>query len=98
MTGTELAPPFIMSSAISPTGVLAAGTADGHVWFGFGGERQPRKKSKKNPDFWKGLSDDHYVKLKVAEGPLVAMFGCFLFLRADADSFRTTGRLPPRTD
>ncbi|KAL1663265.1 hypothetical protein GGF50DRAFT_89453 [Schizophyllum commune] len=35
----SLSPPFVLSSAMSPSGVLAAGLADGRVWVGMGGER-----------------------------------------------------------
>ncbi|KAF8197518.1 WD40-repeat-containing domain protein [Pholiota molesta] len=66
-----LAPPFIMSMAMSNTGVLAAGTADGHLWIGFGGEKgsASKKKAKK----WEGLDESKALLIKVAEGPIVAM-------------------------
>ena len=68
----SLSPPFIMSMAMSNTGVLAAGTADGRLWLGFKGDKtsnRPRKKSKK----WEGLEEDEALFIKVAEGPIVAM-------------------------
>ncbi|KAF9479303.1 WD40 repeat-like protein [Pholiota conissans] len=66
-----LAPPFIMSMAMSSTGVLAAGTADGHLWIGFGGEKgsASKKKAKK----WEGLDENKALLIKVAEGPIVAV-------------------------
>ncbi|KAF8969646.1 WD40-repeat-containing domain protein [Flammula alnicola] len=73
--GMSLAPPFIMSMAMSNTAVLAAGTADGRVWLGFGGEKgfisgkAPKKKAKK----WEGLDEKEALLIKVAEGPIVAM-------------------------
>jgi hypothetical protein len=71
----SLSPPFIMSMAMSTTGALAAGTADGRLWLGFKGDKTsnpgkgPRKKSKK----WEGLDEDEALLIKVAEGPIVAM-------------------------
>jgi hypothetical protein len=67
-----LAPPFIMSMAMSNTGVLAAGTADGHLWIGFGGEKGPA--SKKKAKKWEGLDESKALLIKVAEGPIVAMY------------------------
>ena len=73
--GLSLSPPFIMSMAISNSGVLAAGTADGRVWLGFKGDKSsnsgkgPKKKSKK----WEGLDQDEALLIKIAEGPIVAM-------------------------
>lgn len=75
MGGMSLSPPFIMSMAMSNTGVLAAGTADGRLWLGFKGDKAsnsgkgPKKKSKK----WEGLDGDEALLIKVAEGPIVAM-------------------------
>lgn len=73
-----LSPPFIMSAAMSSTGVLAAGTADGRLWLGFGGEKLPasspkRNAKKKKTAFWQGLNEDDQLEIKVAEGPVVAM-------------------------
>jgi len=73
--GLGLSPPFVMSMAMSSTGVLAAGTADGRLWLGFKGDKNPnlakgpKKKSKK----WEGLDEDEALLIKVAEGPIVAM-------------------------
>ncbi|KAF9558000.1 hypothetical protein CPC08DRAFT_736537 [Agrocybe pediades] len=74
--GMALSPPFIMSLAVSVTGVLAAGTADGRLWIGFGGEKSPNttaKSSKKKAKKWDGLNEDESLLIKVAEGPIVAM-------------------------
>lgn len=71
----SLAPPFIICMAMSSTGVIAAGTADGRLWIGFGGEKgsilgkAPKKKSKK----WDGLDQSEALLIKVAEGPIVAL-------------------------
>jgi len=71
----SLSPPFIMSMAMSSTGALAAGTADGRLWLGFKGDKTsnfgkgPKKKAKK----WEGLDEDEALLIKVAEGPIVAM-------------------------
>ena len=66
-----------MCMAISSTGVLAAGTADGRLWIGFGGEKLPNstvaKSSKKKAKKWDGLNEDEALLIKVAEGPVVAM-------------------------
>ncbi len=70
-----LSPPFIMSAAMSSTGVMAAGTADGRLWLGFGGEKGTATKSikKKQARKWNGLNiDDEHLE-KIAEGPIVAM-------------------------
>lgn len=74
--GMSLSPPFIMSTAFSSTGVMAAGTADGRLWIGFGGEKTPsipgtgKKRNKK----WDGLDADAELLQKVADGPIVAMY------------------------
>ena len=70
----SLAPPFIMSMAMTATGVLAAGTADGRLWLGFGGEKGSKKKAKK----WEGLDENKALLIKVAEGPIVALYVIFL--------------------
>ncbi|KAJ3509300.1 hypothetical protein NLJ89_g5297 [Agrocybe chaxingu] len=72
--GMALSPPFVMSMAMSCSGVIAAGTADGRLFIGFGGERNlttkgPKKKAKK----YEGLDEDETLLIKVAEGPIVAM-------------------------
>ena len=72
--GMSLSPPFVICSDISSLGLAAAGTADGQLWVGFGGEKVPsrqtgRKKSRK----WQGLDQEHELLQKIAEGPIVAL-------------------------
>lgn len=67
----SLSPPFIMSMAISATGILAAGTADGRLWINFAGETS--KEEKKNKKVWNGLDQSKEHVIKIAEGPIVAM-------------------------
>ena len=63
--GMSLSPPFIMSMAMSNTGVLAAGTADSCLWLGFKGDKTsnsgkgPKKKSKKWEGFGRRRSPSH---------------------------------------
>ncbi|KAF9063815.1 hypothetical protein BDP27DRAFT_1334466 [Rhodocollybia butyracea] len=72
--GVSLSPPFIMSTAMSSTGILAAGTADGHLWLGLGGQKGLGKDKIKRSKKWNGLSDEEkQVYVKVADGPIVAM-------------------------
>ncbi|KIK08814.1 hypothetical protein K443DRAFT_535773 [Laccaria amethystina LaAM-08-1] len=68
-----LAPPFVMSLAVSPSGVLAAGTADGRLWLGFGGEKKVTGAKRKKGKKWGGLDEDETLLIKIAEGPIVAM-------------------------
>jgi hypothetical protein len=70
----SLSPPFITSLAVSSTGVIAAGTADGRLWVGFGGEKSLSAgiKKKKKRRFWEGLKDDSDSFCEsVARGPVV---------------------------
>jgi len=64
-----------MSMAMSTTGILAAGTADGRLWLGFGGERPSTggKGTSKKAKKWEGLEENETLLIKVAEGPIVAM-------------------------
>ncbi|KAE9409457.1 hypothetical protein BT96DRAFT_806325, partial [Gymnopus androsaceus JB14] len=72
--GVLLSPPFVMSTAFSSTGILAAGTADGRLWIGLGGQKTPSKsKARAKSRKWNGLKDDEQVCTKVADGPVVAM-------------------------
>jgi hypothetical protein len=76
-SGVSLSPPFILSTAVSSTGIIAAGTADGRIWIGTGGEKCPaasgsggkKKKSRK----WEGLKEDEGLSMKIAEGPVVGL-------------------------
>ncbi|KAJ7219435.1 WD40-repeat-containing domain protein [Mycena pura] len=74
--GISLSPPFVMSAAIASGGTMAAGTADGRLWLGFGGDKGGLTASaakKKRSRKWEGLnSEDEHIE-KVAEGPVVAM-------------------------
>ncbi|KAF5315596.1 hypothetical protein D9611_005050 [Ephemerocybe angulata] len=69
-SGVSLAPPFVMSMSLSPSGVLAAGTADGRLGVFFGGEKRASQKKSK---VWGGLNTAEMMLMKVAEGPIVAM-------------------------
>jgi len=72
--GILLSPPFVMSTAFSSTGVLAAGTADGRLWIGLGGQKgSVKNKAKAKSRKWNGLKDDDQLCIKVADGPVVAM-------------------------
>ncbi|KAJ7510041.1 WD40-repeat-containing domain protein [Mycena galericulata] len=73
--GMSLSPPFIMSAAMGTTGVMAAGTADGRLWLGYGGEKTSQTKStkKKRSRKWEGFNTDDEILERVAEGPIVAM-------------------------
>ncbi|KAG6876465.1 hypothetical protein C0993_002855 [Termitomyces sp. T159_Od127] len=75
--GMALSPPFIVSIAISSTGIIAAGTADGRLMIGCGGYKAPKGKDsggkKKRSRKWDGLDNDEEVVTKIAEGPLVAL-------------------------
>ena len=73
--GMALSPPFIMSLAVSSTGVIAAGTADGRLLIGFGGEKGSTTdaKTKKKAKRWNGFDQDESLLIKVAEGPIVTL-------------------------
>ena len=79
--GLTLSPPFVLCTAISSTGILAAGTADGRLWIGMGGEKGPvstgsrgggggkKKKARK----WEGLRAEAAFEERIAEGPVVGV-------------------------
>ncbi|KAJ3850747.1 WD40-repeat-containing domain protein [Lentinula lateritia] len=72
--GVSLSPPFILSTAFSSTGILAAGTADGSLWIGLGGQKVISKTKTKRYRKWNGLSDEEkQIFIKVVDGPIVAM-------------------------
>ncbi|KAJ6597055.1 WD40-repeat-containing domain protein [Mycena vulgaris] len=73
--GMSLSPPFIMCAAVGTTGVMAAGTADGRLWLGFGGEKSGQTKStkKKRSRKWEGFNPEEELLQKIAEGPVVAV-------------------------
>jgi len=66
-----MSPPFVVSLAVSNTGVVAAGTADGRLLIGFGAEGSLAKK--KRPKKWEGLDGVENILVKIAEGPVVAL-------------------------
>jgi hypothetical protein len=78
----SLSPPFVLSTAVSTAGVVAAGTADGRVWIGAGGEKRPASSGsggkKKRSRKWEGLRQDDSLSVKVAEGPVVGL--CVILL------------------
>ncbi|KAG1842771.1 WD40-repeat-containing domain protein [Suillus subalutaceus] len=76
-SGVSMSPPFILSSAMSPSGILAAGTADGRVWIGPGGEKMSGVSSgtsiKKKRRKWEGLKQDEAFTADVGHGPITAL-------------------------
>ena len=90
-TGVSLSPPFILSLSISPTGIIAAGTADGRLYIGTSGEkssealggRQRRQRK------WKGLKMDGRIVADVAEGPIVGLYVCCHDLLEEIHPIRT---------
>jgi hypothetical protein len=65
----------VLCTAVSSAGLVAAGTADGRVWLGTGGEKGGSRVSKKKKSRkWEGLRAEEAVEERVAEGPVVAMF------------------------
>lgn len=72
--GPQLSPPFVLSVAVSPAGILAASTANGLVFVGAGGEKRPTGQAqKKRKRKWDGLNEGEGTVMKVAEGPVVAV-------------------------
>lgn len=66
----SLSPPFVLCLSVSSTGTVAAGTADGQIWVGLGGDKRvSAKKSRK----WGGLREDMSLSKKIADGPVVAL-------------------------
>lgn len=75
-----MSPPFIMSSALSPSGIFAVGIADGRVWIGTGGEKMPAGASaKKKRRKWEGLKQDEGFMADVGHGPIVALYALMLY-------------------
>ncbi|KAF8136412.1 WD40-repeat-containing domain protein [Boletus edulis] len=74
-SGVSLSPPFILSLSMSQTGILAAGTADGRLYVGTGGEKSSEASGvrQRRQRKWKGLKMDDRIIADVAEGPIVAL-------------------------
>ncbi|KAF7323190.1 hypothetical protein HMN09_00099500 [Mycena chlorophos] len=71
--GVSLSPPFILSAAMTGTGAVAAGTADGRLWVSCGGDKSVNSGKKKRSRRWEGLNEEDEILEKIAEGPVVAM-------------------------
>ena len=81
--GISSLPPFIVSLAVSPSGVVAAGTADGRVWVGLGGEKPSSSSQnvsspsntnkKKRTRKWSGLNAEEGFETKVGEGMITGL-------------------------
>ncbi|TFY71750.1 hypothetical protein EVG20_g1245 [Dentipellis fragilis] len=80
-SGVSLSPPFVLSCSVSASGLIAAGTADGQLWIGAGGEKRPASsnRKKKKSRKWEGLRVEESYAFKIAEGPIVAV----AFVEAD---------------
>jgi hypothetical protein len=83
----SLSPPFVTSLAVSSSGIVAAGAANGRLWVGFGGAKESagefsdspegakKRSSKKRARYWEGLkAQDQSTWLEAATGPIVAMY------------------------
>lgn len=69
-SAVSLSPPFVLCLSVSSTGAIAAGTADGQIWIGLGGDKRVSlKKARK----WGGLREDMGLSKKFADGPVVAL-------------------------
>lgn len=77
--GISSLPPFVTSLAISSSGGIAAGTADGRIWVGLGGEKNPsqnlnaNKGKKKRARKWGGLSEEEGFETKIGEGMVTGL-------------------------
>ncbi|GJE90788.1 WD40 repeat-like protein [Phanerochaete sordida] len=72
-SGVSMSPPFILSTAVSPSGVVAATTADGRLWIGGGGDKNaPSVDKKKRSRKWEGLREQDGTFVQVADGPVVS--------------------------
>ncbi|KIO13417.1 hypothetical protein M404DRAFT_122535 [Pisolithus tinctorius Marx 270] len=72
-SGLAMSPPFILSLDISPTGVLAAGTADGRIYVGTSGETRAGGGRQNRRRKWEGLRSDGRILEEVARGPVTAL-------------------------
>jgi hypothetical protein len=68
-----MSPPFIMSLCIASNGIIAAGTADGKLWLGFGGEKMYSASKSKKKSKWCGLDPEQASVVSVAEAPIVTV-------------------------
>ncbi|KAI0306618.1 WD40-repeat-containing domain protein [Multifurca ochricompacta] len=66
----SFSPPFILCLSVSSTGAIAAGTADGQLWVGLGGDK---RNSVKRTRKWGGLREDMSLSKRIADGPVVAL-------------------------
>ncbi|KAL4246103.1 WD40-repeat-containing domain superfamily protein [Abortiporus biennis] len=71
-SGVSLSPPFVLSLALSPCGLIAAGTADGRIWLGAGGDKATNAPKRKKGRKWEGLQESEGTWIQVADGPIVA--------------------------
>ncbi|KAL5635350.1 hypothetical protein ACGC1H_004218 [Rhizoctonia solani] len=67
----SLAPPFLYSVTIDSNGAMAAGTADGRVIVGRGGEKG--QGNRPNRRKWNGLNVDMVAQYHIAEGPVIGV-------------------------
>ncbi|CAE6535879.1 unnamed protein product [Rhizoctonia solani] len=67
----SLVPPFLYSVTIDSNGAMAAGTADGRVIVGRGGEKG--RGDRPNRRKWNGLNVDMVSQYHIAEGPVVGV-------------------------
>lgn len=75
--GISLSPPFVTSLSVSPTGIVAAGSANGRLWMGFGGQKGDGsgKNPKKKQKYWQGLKmQENSAWKEVAHGPVVGVY------------------------
>jgi hypothetical protein len=72
--GISFSPPFVLCTAMSSTGIIAVGTADGRIWIGLGGEKATTATSgKKRARKWGGLTNDAALDVVIADGPIVGV-------------------------
>ncbi|KAF5358150.1 hypothetical protein D9756_001310 [Leucocoprinus leucothites] len=69
----SMSPPFIMSLSVAPNGIVAAGTADGKLWLGFGGGKTPSASKSRKKTKWGGLDLEQASVVSIAEAPIVAV-------------------------
>ena len=72
-SGVSLSPPFVHSIAFSEHSVIVAGTADGRVWIGKGGDKSVASKKRRSRK-WEGLKENEGGWVKTAEGPVVSVW------------------------